>query len=93
MAREVKNLRAKTKKISRHFFRKYERQSEHFSLVILEAVSINIKPRDQFSSINVYKPYHLSLPNFKFPVNISPYSDGLIAFGGKTKHPALSWEE
>ncbi|MCE8177185.1 DUF1661 domain-containing protein [Porphyromonas gingivalis] len=30
LAREVKNLRAKTKKISRHFFRKDERQSEHF---------------------------------------------------------------
>ncbi|WP_235290013.1 DUF1661 domain-containing protein [Porphyromonas gulae] len=39
MAREVKSLRAKTKKISRHFFRKHERQSEHFSLVIMEAVS------------------------------------------------------
>ncbi|MCE8183086.1 DUF1661 domain-containing protein [Porphyromonas gingivalis] len=39
LAREVKNLRAITKKISRHFCRKHERQSEHFSLVILEAVS------------------------------------------------------
>ncbi|WP_394365409.1 DUF1661 domain-containing protein [Porphyromonas gingivalis] len=33
MARQLKNLHAKTKKISRHFFRKHEPQSEDFWFV------------------------------------------------------------
>ncbi|WP_081960048.1 DUF1661 domain-containing protein [Porphyromonas sp. COT-052 OH4946] len=43
MAREVKNLRATAKKISRHFSRKYAPQSQHFRSVNFGEADLSAK--------------------------------------------------
>ncbi|WP_080733559.1 DUF1661 domain-containing protein [Porphyromonas gulae] len=45
MARGVKKLRAKTKKISRHFFRKYAPQSERLRHVFRKRWIADIAPK------------------------------------------------